>query len=137
VDRFEKSLTLSVRIEYHKDAPEPEEPFTFEGKQLGPSLVFYPTTAEEHRILTAADDVFDHRRIGAALKTLKAYGMDGAVSTTVLAAELTPRSEGEDVAVHQSRIERTGKALSKLSRSKLAAYIERSGRDLLWMLPEA
>lgn len=135
VERFEKSLALSVRVDYHKDAAEPEEAFTFEGRQLGPSLVFYPTNAEEHRANTQAEDALDPRTVGAALKRLEAYGTDAAVTTMVLAAELTPQHQGEDAVAHQHRIEKTGKALVKLCRSILHPYVEKSGRDLVWLLP--
>lgn len=133
--RHEKSWIVSVVVDNHKDYSEPEEPFTFEGKKVGSSLVFFPTTPEEHRVNTAGDEVFDGRAIGAALKALDAFGMKNAVTASVLAAELTPRHADEDVTVHHDRVNRTARAIGKLARSSLKAYVEKSGRDLMWLLP--
>lgn len=137
VDRHEKSWCLSVKVDYHKDADEPDEPWTFEGRKLGPSLVFYPTTAEEHRVNTKGEEVFARSAVGAALRKLGAIGQSNAISTTVLAAELSPVQAGEDLGAHQERVSRAARAIGKLSKTKLAGYCWREGRDCHWGLPAA
>lgn len=135
VERHEKSLHLTVKVDYHKDAPEPENAYLFEGAQLGPSLVFSPISEEAHRAATMAEQALDNKKVGAALKALNAFGMDGAVTTNVLAGQLTPQHEGEELEAHQRRVNETARTLVKLARLKLAAYVEKSGRDLMWLLP--
>lgn len=135
VERHEKSLCLAVAVDYHKDADEPENPWTFEGRKLAHSLVFYPTTADEHRLNTKGEELFDGKKIGAALRELGAVGTENAVTTSVLAASLCPIHTGEDMLEHQERVNRTARALGKLSHLKLASYGERAGRDFMWSMP--
>lgn len=124
---------LEIRVRKHKDAEEREAPWTYEGKAIGTSLVFQPTNAEEHRTLTAQDDQFDPRKIGAALQRLNAYGAENGVTSHVLATELVP--PGGDAEVAASLINKTARALGALARSKLEAYCTRNGRELSWFMP--
>lgn len=127
---------VEVRVEKHKDAAEPEYPFTFQGQEIAGSLVFTPTDAKEHSILTGRDDTFEAKRVGAHLQSLNAYGTEQAVTTHVLAASaIEPRADGEDETEYQTRVQRAAKSLAALSRTKLEAYSARSGRELLWSLP--
>jgi hypothetical protein len=133
--RHEKSLSLEVSVQYHKDADEPDQPWTFEGRPVGGSLVFFPTTPQEHKAATASDDLYEPRKIGATLAGLKAVGLGAAVSSHVLAASLVSPGKDETAEDRHSAVERASRALTKLARGKLEAYCHRQGRELLWCLP--
>lgn len=135
--RHEKLLTLEVMVQYHKDADEPDAPWTFEGRAIGGSLVFFPTTAEAHRLATAAPELFEARKVGAALRNLNAIGAEQGVTSTVLAAALIAPVKDESAEARHAVVERASRTLTKLARTKLEAYCVRSGRELLWCLPSS
>lgn len=125
--------TLELRVKKHKDAEERSQPWAFEAKAIANSLVLQPITHEEHATLTGKDERLDGKKIGAALRDLKAFGVEAGVTTHVLAtAILPPDGEAEE---RQNRIEKTSRALRTLARDKLEAYCEKAGRDLVWFLP--
>lgn len=127
-----KAVELWVRKQ--KDAPESETPLTFEGKTLGPSLVFFPTDAETHHALTHQEDYLARKNVGTALKNLNAIGEDRAVTTQVLATTLLPidRPDEADKLMRQFILR-----LRKLANGELAGYATGEGRDLVWSLPAA
>lgn len=135
VKREPETKAVAVKVMQHKDADERREPWTFEGKVVGPSLVFFPTSLDEHKILTGDVDEFEPRKVGAALKKLDAFGQDNGVTSTVLAAELVQPIENESVDGRQERVQKASRALVSLARGKLEAYAIRAGRDLRWFLP--
>ena len=120
---------VEMRVLQHKDADEPEHPWTFQGKAIGPSLVFQPTTPDEHRALTGEATGLDRKSVGAMLKGLNAVGADSAVTTHVLAMSLVPAGSSDDLVKTMAR------SLTTLARGKLEAYCQRQGRDLTWFLP--
>lgn len=132
--RKTRALTLSVKK--HKDAEERETPWTFEGQVLAGSLVFNPTSPKEHYALTNEESEYAPRKIGAALQTLNAYGQEKAITTTVLAKQITPLAEGQAESEYEHAIGRTIKILTKAAKGFLEAYTLRSGRQVLWALPE-
>ncbi len=137
VEGYKATKAAKLRVLQHKDADEPEHPWTFEGRKIGPALAFFPTTPEEHRLLTGKDDAFDPRKIGAALKELKAFGYDNGVSTHVLAGKLVVTDVNTSEESRQSLIAKTARSLGGLSQSKLEAYCERrAGKPIVWCLPE-
>lgn len=122
-----------------KDFPEPEQPFTFEGKPVGKSLVFQRTTAEQHVKLTKKEDAYSNGNIGAALKALKAVGEHKAIATGILASELHKPSEIEDTEEREATLERATRRLNKLAKTLLAGYcsIRASSKGgVQWFLPE-
>lgn len=126
---------VSVRVEKHKDAPEPETPYTFEGRDIANSLVFFPITNEEHRTLTKPEDAFSTKKVGAALKDLRAENLEHAVTTYVLASAMVePRGISEDQDTYDERVIRAARALASLAKGKLEAYAIKQGRDLFWCL---
>lgn len=135
VKAHQKTKAVEVWCRKHKDAEEPEKPWTFEGSSIAGSLVFSPTSPKEHRVLADEGDILAGKKIGGALAKLGAYGQDKGVVSHVLARELTPANESDDPEEHEKQIGRTARSLSALSRSKLEAYAMRVGRDLLWFLP--
>jgi hypothetical protein len=126
---------VEVYVRKHKDAEERETPWTFEGRVIGPSLAFEQTTREQNRLLVGESKDITPKKVGAALKELRAFGEDGAVITAVLAAHLTPAKETESVEEHQAAVGRAGRALNAQSKGWLEAYCFRKGRNLYWFLP--
>jgi hypothetical protein len=136
VKRVPETLAVEVRVLQHKDAEERQKPWTFEGRKVGPSLAFFETDDAAHRSITRAHDIFEPRKIGAALAALDAYGFEKAVTTAVLATAVVTPDEGletEEVLALQNR---TTRALVGLSRKSLEAYCQKAGaRELVWFLP--
>lgn len=128
---------VEVWVRKHKDAEERETPWTFQGRTIGPSLVFFPTTADEHQALTSKDDPYDRRKIGAALQELGAIDTDHAVSSSVLAAHLYKGPESEDQEARTSNITSITRRLGSLSKTKLAAYCSAGPNGIIWWLPTA
>lgn len=135
VKAHRKHKAVEVWVNKHKDAEEPEIPWTFEGKAVGGSLVFFPTTAEEHRSLTHVEAEFSHKRVHAALVALGAKGQGNGVTTTVLAAHLIPQIENESDEARQAAQTKTARALGALSRGKLDGFGEMDGKGFKWFLP--
>lgn len=137
VERAGKSKALAVSVRYHKDAEEPEKPWTFEGHVVGPSLVFSPISGAEFKAQTMEDDPFDRLKIGAILKKLGAVGKDQGITTQVLAAELAPALPNDTDEIHADAVAKARRVLATLSRKSLSAYCTREGRELIWWLPDA
>lgn len=131
-----KTKAVSVWVRKHKDAEEREAPWTFEGQVVGGSLVFTPTTPKEHYALTNEENEYAPRKIGAALQALGAYGQEKAVTSTVLAKHITPVGEGQGESEQQQAIARVVKILNKAAKAFLEAYTFRSGKQVLWGLPD-
>ncbi len=114
-----ENKAVSVVVKKHKDAEEREQPWTFKGRVIGPSLVFFPTSAEEHGTLTAEDDPIAPAVIGGALRTLKAIGLEHGVTTNVLASQLTTPVENESPEDRSAKITALSRKLGGLSKTKL------------------
>lgn len=121
---------LTVEVEKHKDAVEPE-PWYLEGKAVAQSLVFQPVSKAEHAAATQAESLYTHKKIAAALRALGALGEDHAVTAHVLASKLVPQIEGEDVAARDKKVASTARILAKLAKGSLEAY----AIDGAWSLP--
>lgn len=126
---------VEVWVRKHKDAEEREQPWTFQGRTIGPSLVFFPTTADEHRALTTIEDPYSGRKIGAALQELGARGEAHAVTTSVLAAQLYQGPEAESTEDRGGHLSSIARRLGSLSKTKLAAYCSHNGQGIIWWLP--
>lgn len=126
---------VEVRAEAHKDGETPDDPWTFEGRKVGPALAFFPTTFAEHKALTQAENIFSPKRIGAALKAMGAMG-DKPVSSHVLAAHLTPQIEGENQDQRQALVTTNTRTLARLAKTSLNGYATLTTHGLLWSLTE-
>lgn len=136
VTRIGGTKCVEVKVQQHKDADERIDAWTFEGKPFGGSLVFFPTTPEEHRILSGkAEDIYDRKKVGAALKVLKAIGKENGVTRHVLATQLMPPVEGQNEDARQEAIDKTARVLKLMALTKLDGYCEKEGRDTIWFLP--
>lgn len=128
---------LAVHCRKMKDADEREAPWCFEGKQVGPSLVFFPITGEAYSLLTASANELSPKKVGATLVELGAKGEDNAVTTSVLAAALMPPREGDSPDERQEGVERMSRSLKARAKTGLEAYCTGEARDLKWWLPSA
>lgn len=126
---------VEVWIRKQKDADERKQPWTFEMKEIGQSIVAFPTTYAEHKMLTQAEDAFSAKRIGAALVSLSARGIENAVTTEVLATQLKPDDATETPEATQFAVMSLAKILRNLAKGALEPYCDGVGRDLRWMLP--
>lgn len=130
-----ETKAVAMQVLKHKNAPEPDKPWTFEGRVVGPSLVFFPTDLSAHKMLTQSNDTFNAKRVGAALQKLNAYGEEQAVTSTVLASTILEPDENQSADEHQETVARGARTLGQLARGKLEAYAVRQGRELRWFLP--
>lgn len=121
-----------------KDFPEPEQPFTFEGKPVGKSLVFQRTSADQHRTLTKKEDALAGAKVGGALKRLGAVGLERSVVTGVLAAELFPPTDTETIEDREAALVAATRKLNKLSKTLLEGYCTHQSTTkggMKWHLP--
>lgn len=125
---------VAIWVKKQKDVEERFLPFTFEGRVLGPSLVFEATTIDQHKALTGETKLTTPRSVAQALKKLGAIGENAAVSTAVLATEITPAKERETVEDRGREIARTSRMLVAEANGALEGYITRKGREYTWHL---
>lgn len=135
VEANRANRAVAVRVKQHKDADERETPWTFQGKIIGGSLVFFPTTIDEHEGLTRQHDFFDAGKVGAALQQLGAFGEDKGVSTQVLASVLIPPQQNETPEQRATSLGLISKKIGAMSRGKLRAYNVVKGAGIVWCLP--
>lgn len=133
--KVKNNPALALWCRKMKDADERETPWCFEGKEIGPSLVFFPISAEAHRAMTASQDALSAKLIAAALVELGARGEENGVSTSVLAAHLTTEREGQDAEDRQEMVEKTARALKARAVNGLEAYCDGKGHGIRWSLP--
>lgn len=129
-------LVCEATIKKHKDAAEPDKPFTFQGQEVGKSLVFQRTTLEQHKALTKREDHFAGPKVGAALKAVNARGLENAVSTASLALELVPAVENETLEERDSALRSASVKLNRLGKTVLEAYCTKAKGQTLWHLPD-
>lgn len=132
-----KAKTTQLEVWKHKDAQEPEEPFYFQGREIGPSLVFFPLSREEQAARAAQADLWAPTACGGALEKLHAVGSDQGVTSHVLATELAEaRLKATDTPeTRATLIAKIERGLRAFARSKLAAYCDRETGQLRWFMP--
>lgn len=131
VQANKETRAVAIWCRRQKDAPERETPWTYQGRDFGGSMVFFPTTPEEHRAATHADELLAPKKIGAILRELKAVGIENAVTTHVLALELHKSDDlGEEA--REATAARTVRLLARKAKGPLEAYSAGSGPDLVW-----
>lgn len=135
VKAWKNSKAVAVYVRKHKDAEEKESPWTFEGRVTGASLTFESTSADQHRLLIGEGKDITPKAVGAALKKLGAFGEDAAVSSAVLATEITPAKESETVEERAEAIARTTRAMTAQAKGALEAYCVKQGKSWFWHLP--
>lgn len=131
-DRKLMFCTLTVREQ--RNAAELEKPFAYEMTPIGPSLVPREISTAEHASMTRREDPFSRQRAGSALVRLSATGGERAVSTYVLAMELTPPIPGESPEQHDAAIKRVERTLKIRARTSLAGYVSGEGSAMRWFV---
>ncbi len=131
-DRKTMFCTLTVREQ--RNAAEREQPFAFEAQPLGQSLVMRPITSIEHAAATRKEDPFSRQRVGAVLARMAAVGQERALSTYVLAMEMTPPIQGEAAEQNDAAVKRVERALRKRAGTSLSGYTAGEGSALRWFL---
>lgn len=123
--------TVAMWCRRQKDAAEREEPWTYEGKDFGDSLVFQPISQAEYRNLTRTEDQMAAKAIGKLLRELGAVGVEHAVSSYVLAHELNKDAEASEEGM-KTLISRTIRILAKKAKGALEPYCYGEGSSLVW-----
>lgn len=134
VQRHERTMAVAIRVRAMKDAAEREAPWTYEGKGFANTLVFQPTTREEHEAGTRGAKAIRPEAVTAALKTLGAVSDDAAVVTHVLATAMVAPCEDETPEQRQEAVEAKARLLAAAARD-LAFYVIGEGRARRWRLP--
>lgn len=133
-DKRTKSVAIWCRRQ--KDAPEREEPWCFEGREVAGQLVFHPIKHSDYVALTRVNDALAPKEVGGLLRALGAVGEENGVSTHALAFELVHRSDPDlsDEAADMMVVRQT-RVLGKLAQKSLEAYCIGSGASMLWFVP--
>jgi hypothetical protein len=133
--RPDRSLAVSLEVTKMKDADEREEPFAFEGHDMGPGLAFFPISFDAFERKTAKPDPLSGHNVGEALTKLRAIGIENAVTSMTLASELAPHQDSESDEMRLIAIGVVSRKLGKLAKTKLAAYCTGTSHDLRWFIP--
>lgn len=132
------TAAVALWVRKMKSAARRKEPLTYEGRPLAGSLVLFPITAKEHRLLTHTEDVASNKKVGGALVALKAVGEAEGVTTRVLASALLPMGDMTEEA-WEAALSRLGRSLNAKAgdAGPLEGYVTRKGRERLWHVPDA
>lgn len=128
-----EALTVAVHNRRARDSEERGQPWCFEGKHVGKSLVFNPISRGEHWRITHSTDMLTREAVAKALAKLGT-----AVTTEVLATELSPHVPDETPEERADAVARTRSALDQgAKKDPLAGYVTSgsSARDRMWGLP--
>lgn len=115
-----KGDAVEVWVRRQKDAEEKPFPLTYRKQSIGGSLVFVPTTSEEHRDAEQDADPFSPKSVGRAL------AMHNSVKDALTTPELSMRlgfSPGDEATVRK---------LEKLAKKELRVYAEEYDGTLWW-----
>ena len=126
-----------LRVLKHKDAAEPEEPFTFRMIEVAGSLVPIPTELSTHKLALAKEHVTHASKVIVALRALGALSHEHAVTTAILSDVLTEHRIDETEEERQETVRATGRSLSLAARDRLEPYCRHVGREKMWSIPEA
>lgn len=126
-----------VRVLKHKDAEEREQPWMLKGHSIGRSLVFqdteYTPPVKSHKGSVTIG--YQPADVGAGLRKLGALGPEDAVTTAVLAEELTPHLEAESAEERKAAVAATARRLGRDAKAALSAYCTRAAHGTAWYLP--
>lgn len=121
-----QAKAVEVWVKKHKDAEERGTPWTFKGRTVGQSLVFDPTTQDEHNEIIIENEPYAPIKVGRCLIARDACTRPTALSTTQLSVALLGRDAiGE---------ERPVRDLERLAATTLRAYCEQTEDGLIWWI---
>ncbi|MGO8865803.1 MAG: bifunctional DNA primase/polymerase [Alphaproteobacteria bacterium] len=132
VEAKREAKTVKVEVRQHRDADNPERPWTFQGEVIDGELVFEPSFLHDFKAAPADPEKGKRRHGGAitisghtytragviqALRELKALDAHSRVSTKVLASELFPPAEpNQDVEAREAELRSIGTGLTRAAR---------------------
>lgn len=131
-----RTKTVAVWCRRQKDAPEREEPWCYEGRDIGGQMVMNPIKHADLIAITRVNDALAPKEIGALLRGMGAVGEENGVTTHTLAFEVVHRSDpdlSEEAA--DTAILRQTRVLGKLAQKSLEAYCTGVGATMLWFVP--
>lgn len=129
------SKAVALHNRYQKDADERQEPWCFEGRPSGRSLVFHPITLQQHRELTAGADAIDAAAVARALQTKGAIGHDKGISTHLLASMLYQGPSDESPETTIANRERLVRQLNAAAKKSLQVYAAKEPHGTVWSVP--
>lgn len=137
LNREAGSNLVKAAVRFQRTAPEKETPYQLLGEKHYGSLVFKPIAGGEVRNIRQVFDNFDLRNVATILRNLGATADHIAVSTEVLAVELTPRDPTLSQINYDIKLNATKKTLAALARTKLKSLILEGtrGQGLKWVVP--
>lgn len=138
INRVEKSMLVKATVRHMRAGPERVAPFSMKGRTVEKSLVFdYLQAGEANAVQAIVDPIHPHKVAYMLREGLKAIGEDNAVTTAVLAHNLTPQVEGERMEAFDARVRETAKALNLLGRPgrPLSRLAQANGKQLKWSVP--
>lgn len=124
VIRHEKSNAVEMWVRDQRSAPEREKPWLFEGRTVGPSLVFFPIAEADYAALVQSEQVTSKKHVIAALIRLGARGKENAISVAVLAVDLAAHHHDADPKTVEKMLKKEGR------KAPLNAYCEND----LWFI---
>lgn len=116
-------LNVEVVVRKHKNAPDGKR-WTFKGSPLAGSLVFTPSTRDEHKAAEENGDFYAPTKIGRALIAADATTRKGALTSPTLHQKLGG-TLGDDAGVRK---------LEKLAKNILKAYCEVEDGVVWWWI---
>ena len=121
---------VEVHVAKHKNAEEGRI-WTFEGKPVAGSLVFYPTTQEEHDEMTRSEesDFFNPQKVGKVLAARGAYGRNSAITSPQLSVDLGGALDDESVPRKLDKLAKMG------GRAPMRSYCSIEDGVTWWFLP--
>lgn len=135
--RKPETLELTLKVLHHKNFAERKEPFYCEAVRVSKSLVINPMSLKEAAAADEAKDALSYESVASALVNLHALGSENAVTSTVLASELTPWGEYRTEEENLDAQKRTARNLEGLGRSRLKGYCQKQGRAYVWFIPSS
>lgn len=126
-----KGRAVEVWNRKQKDAEERATPWTFEGKEVGPSLVFFATDPSRHDELSGKANV-SPKGVARALGELGAVDAEHCVSSHVLASVLIPEKQDDAPEARAETLDALAKELVAQSRGRLAVFATGRGPGLRW-----
>lgn len=130
VELHEPSMTFALHVRRQRSAPIRKEPWYFESKKLGGSLILSEISGKAYRQLTAPKSAVAAGPVHNALSKFVE-----PVTTRVLASTLTPALEDETPEDHEARVTVVEKRLRLAARNVLECYATGKGQGMLWAIP--
>lgn len=133
------SLTVkavSIKCVRQKDAEERQEPWVYQGANIGDQMVLQAVSVAEFHALTSTLPKVKPQEIGAALRELGAIGEENGVETRVLATALaTANSDTPEEA--DAAVTGYSTVLGRGAGGSFQAYCQGEPPKVSWFLPAA